>query len=481
MAEGHFIREGDKTTCGGKVLEADTRVMMFGIAHARAGDRVSCGKDNKTYVIVGGVSYIESHGRLVAGTLDSFSSCPCKARLIPSLFNATYASDNDAAPQAARAAAQPAAPTAPSNPVAPRPSGFTPATKAATPTFSELPGLVCENLWRGYQQLAEAVVAPGGKLIADPKARNSAINAAYANLWLMDPRFQWAGLAAFASKQVGCGLLHAADSIEKIQVEHEAGQRMLNSAKRRWKFPGLTFFGKTDEQAQRDYEQARRNNPAPSIDFRRDGEPLSLVQQQLQHVYEMLAMGNTTLFLDVFPLHVFYKERGLEALRACLEARQNIDNSSQYPILWPVEQKQLRFGINHKEILQAFEAIESGDIAESVVFLATHEQVNILQPAMYSDTQLVTLLRSNHVSYVTGFPSGAAQAIELTLANQCRRVDDGRTIGFSNNPIADLSDINQRMAFVLNAAARFDELLHDSNGYLIEQSIRDIAAGRGVR
>ena len=46
MAMGHFIRLGDKTTCGGKVLEADTRIMMFGFAHAREGDRVSCGKDN---------------------------------------------------------------------------------------------------------------------------------------------------------------------------------------------------------------------------------------------------------------------------------------------------------------------------------------------------------------------------------------------------------------------------------------------------
>jgi uncharacterized Zn-binding protein involved in type VI secretion len=43
MAKGHSIRLGDETTCGGKVLEADTRVMMFGIAHAREGDRVSCG------------------------------------------------------------------------------------------------------------------------------------------------------------------------------------------------------------------------------------------------------------------------------------------------------------------------------------------------------------------------------------------------------------------------------------------------------
>ena len=60
-------------------------------------------------------------------------------------------------------------------------------------------------------------------------------------------------------------------------------------------------------------------------------------------------------------------------------------------------------------------------------------------------------------------------------------LDVDHRIGLTINVIADLSNINQRMAFVLNAAARFDELLHDSNGYLIEQSIRDIAAGRGVR
>lgn len=55
------------------------------------------------------------------------------------------------------------------------------------------------------------------------------------------------------------------------------------------------------------------------------------------------------------------------------------------------------------------------------------------------------------------------------------------TIGFSNNPLADLSDIHQRMAFVLKAAAQFQELLHDSNRSLIEEAIRDVSAGRGVR
>ncbi|WP_374439225.1 PAAR domain-containing protein [Pseudomonas panipatensis] len=96
MAIGYFIRQGDKTTCGGTVLEADSRCMMFGIARARQGDRVSCGKDGKVYQIVGGVTYIISHGQPVAGSLDSFSGCPCKARLIPSLFTATYHSKREA-------------------------------------------------------------------------------------------------------------------------------------------------------------------------------------------------------------------------------------------------------------------------------------------------------------------------------------------------------------------------------------------------
>ena len=47
--------------------------------------------------------------------------------------------------------------------------------------------------------------------------------------------------------------------------------------------------------------------------------------------------------------------------------------------------------------------------------------------------------------------------------------------------MTNLSDLHQRMPFVLKAAAQFDELLHDGNRYQIEQALRDIAAGAGVR
>lgn len=340
---------------------------------------------------------------------------------------------------------------------------------------TEVPILTCDCLWRHYQRAAEDIVAPGGVLIADPLARNRVINAAYARLWLHDPRFQWAGLAAFASKQVGCGLLHAANSIDLIADEYAARERMRESRREHGLLTTQRMAGQAREL--REYKEADARNPVPSVDYRAGGEELSAVQQQFRHVYDMMALGNTTLFLDVFPLHEFYAKRGWWEFEKCLSARTGIFGHSRFPVLWPVGQKSLQFGVDHTEILRGFAAIEAGNIPESVIHLAWHEQQNILQPTIYRNQQLIALLRGNHVSYVTGFPSGVAQAIELTLTSQCERVKDGRTIEFSDNPLADLSDLSQRMPFVLRAATSFDSMLKDSNRSALEQSIREIAAG----
>ncbi|WP_223534184.1 PAAR domain-containing protein [Pseudomonas sp. GL-B-16] len=487
----YYITVGAKTTVKGTVVSGWHRGSINGQAMAREGDEVKCPECDSTGTIicVGPRLSEEWEGRKPALHDDL---CKCKCDPPPKLIaNQTFRSQRietgNVAPSA-RATAQPATPAEARQPTAePRPSSFTPPTSRPVTSYSEQSGQVCQNLWRSYQQRAEAIVAPGGILIADPKARNRAINAAYARLWLEDQRFQWAGLAAFASKQVGCGLLHAADSIEKIQGEHEAQLRWRDAIRRG--FSGL--FDKRSErerpqssqrreQAQQEYEQASRNNPLPSGP-RFEGESLSYVQRQLQYVHDMLALGNTTLFLDVFPLHAFYKERGLSALKTCLASRKNIFGHVQQPVLWPIEQEKLEFGTYHEEILQAFAAIEAGNIAESVAHLAWHEQQNILQSAMYSDVQLVLLLRGNHFAYVTNFPSGAAAAVELTLASQCLPSEDGRTVGFSSDYFANLADIHQRMPFVLKAATQFDELLRRSDRHLIEQAILDIAAGRGVR
>jgi len=322
--------------------------------------------------------------------------------------------------------------------------------------ITEVPILTCGCLWHAYQREAEDIVAPGGVLIAAPKARNRVINGAYARLWLHDHRFQWAGLAAFASKQVGCGLLHAADSIQALRNAADRLKRIEDSPLI-WPLPAVKGAVAADR------------------------ESLSLAQQQYQYVYEKLALGNTTLFLDVFPLHAFYKKRGLKQLKTCLSFRQKIYGDPKRPVLWPVGQETLRFGRDHPQILQAFEAIEAGDIAESVRLLAWHEQVNILQSTMYDDLHFKALLRANQAAYVTGFGSGAAEAIELTLASRCQRINDGNTIAFDNSLYADLSDIKQRMPFVLRAAEHFDQMAHNSPYYAVETSLQKIAAGGGVQ
>lgn len=90
MATGHFLRIGDKTTCGGTILSGSPNHSFGGIATARNGDSVSCGKDGKTYHIAGGIPTYTIHGVSAAGTLHSRSTCPCNANFISSFPNASY-------------------------------------------------------------------------------------------------------------------------------------------------------------------------------------------------------------------------------------------------------------------------------------------------------------------------------------------------------------------------------------------------------
>ncbi|MDO7925990.1 DUF2235 domain-containing protein [Pseudomonas sp. KFB-139] len=107
MEKGHFIGLGDQTTCGGRVLEGDHRLSMCGLARSRTGDRVTCGASGKTYRITGGIPWMHSQGLLLAGTFHSSSTCPCSARLIPSVLTATYGWPDAHARQAFRSVITP--------------------------------------------------------------------------------------------------------------------------------------------------------------------------------------------------------------------------------------------------------------------------------------------------------------------------------------------------------------------------------------
>lgn len=289
-------------------------------------------------------------------------------------------------------------------------------------------------VWLRCQQEAETWVsdATTGKPLARPDAINRRINAAYAFLWLKDRRFQWAGLAAFASKQVGCGLLHASTMLK------EAHERVVAS-------PDFLDVGSS-------------------------GEAVGAYT-----MYGKLALGNLSLFLDIYPLHRFYMLRGYKALQTSLKYRWEIKDK----VRWPEEAKRrLAFGGQFPEILEGFKAIEDGKIARSVQRLARHEQVNILQKVIYDDKDTQLALDANQFAWVNKL-RGAAE-IQLTLSAQCK--PDGKfTSWFPRLSTVRLWNADDRMSFVLRAAEQFDRLLQGGERIAIERAIRDIYHGGGVQ
>lgn len=300
--------------------------------------------------------------------------------------------------------------------------------------------LTAAHLWTTFQQEAEDIVKANGAFIEDHTARNQRINAAYAKLWLADNRFQWAGLAAFASKQVGCGLLHARQLAEKNRDE-------LRSV--------VNWAGSSTEAA--------AMSAAPTV-----------IRNGADYMHERLGFGNLHLFLDIYPLHRFYMERGWNEFATYLANRQNIAEKVEWNA-----RKRLKFGVPFQEIKAGFEWIGKGDSARSVELLAWHEQVNVLQAILYNDPQMEDALGKNQFAWAIGFPSGVYMEVQLTLSAQCKP-KDGWTSYFPRLKSARLWVVEERMKFVLKAADRFGELLKGTQRAYVEASLRRIAAGEGV-
>lgn len=103
MAEGNYLVQGDKTTCGGRITTGAEDHTLFDKPVARERDSVTCGKHAGLFKIAGGINNDTIHDRRMAGTLDSYSTCPCKAKFIPSMLDDTYEKSSGAC------AAEPAA------------------------------------------------------------------------------------------------------------------------------------------------------------------------------------------------------------------------------------------------------------------------------------------------------------------------------------------------------------------------------------
>jgi hypothetical protein len=300
----------------------------------------------------------------------------------------------------------------------------------------------CADVWLRCQREAEAWLKDPatGKTFSRPEDINRQINRAYAHLWLQDQRFQWAGLAAFASKQVGCGMLH----VRELQKEADRHLRQHS---------GLSDAVWMESQFQL-------------------GAAISG-----SYMLDVLALGNLTLFLDIYPLHRFYMLRGFNGLAECLQDRMKIRDK----VLWPEKAKRkLEFGKNFAEIKRAFDLIEQKNVPESVFLLAYHEQVNVLQNVIYDDELTRKALDANQMLWVTGLLRGSAMEVELTLSAKCKAAPT-LTSWFPKSGEVHLWDQNDRLKFVRRTATEFDRLLKDERYRRgIEQAIREIANGRGI-
>ena len=75
---------------------------------------------------------------------------------------------------------------------------------SATPAGQPLCCTSTDACAAGWKSVNDAVAKVDA--MPDIRARNKAISASYAKLYMASPDLKWAGTAAFASKQVGCGM-----------------------------------------------------------------------------------------------------------------------------------------------------------------------------------------------------------------------------------------------------------------------------------
>lgn len=95
--EGKFLYHMDKTTCGGRILSGssdDTIDTPHGERErVREGDPVTCGKHAGRFRVCGGMGdtyEVNGVSRQWAGSIESYSSCPCKAKFKPAVDWDTY-------------------------------------------------------------------------------------------------------------------------------------------------------------------------------------------------------------------------------------------------------------------------------------------------------------------------------------------------------------------------------------------------------
>lgn len=315
--------------------------------------------------------------------------------------------------------------------------------------------ITCEALWAIGQQRAVKLLSDEkecpikGKrteLISDFSTRAGRIAAAYARFYLelepgCDPklkgRFYWMGLAAFASKQVKCGLdfIKTASHIF-VDYRNPQGKAIVEAAK----------------------------------------TPLKIGKNSL-------GKGNFWLFQDIYVWHWFYANHK-EQFKPCAGER----DASKYPqvartllnsLPWANEALPV---VNNLKVtdyvnigftkINAFE--ETSNIAQrqglqlaSLMHIADHEQRKILQPLIYNDLSFQLLLDTQALMEVLpGTPKRLA-----AFSESCDTSSNDLKAEMSEGGLYNESE---RMRFITTIAQKYHSLMMERTGYM-EEKIKAIS------
>lgn len=173
----------------------------------------------------------------------------------------------------------------------------------------------------------------------DAKQLNIQVTSAYAKMYLSNPSiFKWAGMAAFASSEVGSGMQKA------WQLGFGTGTEMFN--------PAATWIG--------GIATGRGSSVGPMM-----GKLL----------FWALSGGNRLVFHDIFWQHVAYRDAGLATLK---DARQANEIPQRVLDAWTMTEG----GVRKKEI---------DDVWVGNALLLMYEQQEILQTKIYDAKEVKEL------------------------------------------------------------------------------------------
>lgn len=283
-------------------------------------------------------------------------------------------------------------------------SSTAPSTAGADPSSEQ-----CRAAWTAANAEATKVDA-----IPDVRARNRAISADYAKLYLDSPDLKWAGAAAFASKQVGCGM----DESHTYLDDYPGGplRAMQNVAQE-----------------------------GGAID------PVTLTEFGAR---QALGDGNRAVYDELYPpLRVYDQLKGQQTGQEIMSC---MDHKPGTPI--------------DPSIRRGIEQTVDGHGEQGALTMLKHEQQDTLQSTVYDKSP--AMRAGLFLNSLVGYP-----AVQLVVANQCTSSDPAKVVDFKNYP-GKLYNFNDRWPFAIDSAQRFNSLAKapETRGD-VERALKEIANG----